>query len=50
MIAKPLIGIANRAMSAMVYAVDLGLTPSSRTRVTVLPEDKEEDEIGKYIA
>jgi len=39
-IQAPLVGIANTAMrDCMRYAIELGLSPSSRTRVTaVLPE------------
>ena len=42
---NPLVGIASRAIGDMVkYAIDLGMTPSSRSRVQALPERNLEDE------
>jgi len=40
MIQNPLVGVANKAMSDMVrYAVEFGMTPSARVRVTAIDED-----------
>ena len=42
---NPLVGIASRAMNdAIKFATDLGMTPSSRSRVQALPERNLEDE------
>ena len=39
-IQNPLVGIANKAKADMVrYAVEFGMTPSARSRVTATPED-----------
>lgn len=48
---NPLIGIANVARrDAARYAVELGLTPSARTRVKVNPPAKAESKAAKYLA
>jgi P27 family predicted phage terminase small subunit len=47
-IQNPMVGAANRAMADMMrYAVEFGLTPSSRSRVRV-EGVKDEDEAEKY--
>ena len=48
-IVNPVVGIANKAMADMArYATDLGMTPSSRSRVTPKPPIGEEDPSEKY--
>jgi P27 family predicted phage terminase small subunit len=49
-IQNPLVGIANRALAdCMKYAVELGLTPSSRTRINAEPK-QHDDPATKYLS
>lgn len=49
-IQNPLVGIANKAKADMVrYAVEFGMTPSARSRVTANPEDSaKENKAASY--
>jgi P27 family predicted phage terminase small subunit len=47
---NPLVGIEVRLLREMrAYMVELGLTPSARSRVQMVPADEEEDPFGKYL-
>ena len=49
MVLNPLVGAANRTMLIVSrLCVELGMTPSARTRVHVLPEDRN-DPAEKYL-
>ena len=44
-IQNPLIGIANKAKTAVVrFAAEFGMTPSARSRVSVTPQEKDAEE------
>ncbi len=49
-IQNPLVGIANKAKADMVrYAVEFGMTPSARSRVTATPEENaKENKAASY--
>ena len=48
-IQNPLVGIANKAAADYVkYAVEFGMTPSARARVTATPNDKQEDNLKEF--
>ena len=50
MVLNPLVGAANRTMLIVSrLCVELGMTPSSRSRVCALSEVEEEDPASKYI-
>lgn len=49
-IPNPLLGIANKAMADMMrYAAELGMTPSSRSRVVAKPPPDDDDPAAKYL-
>jgi len=50
-IQNPLVGIANKAKADMVrYAVEFGMTPSARSRVTANPEEHgKENKAASYL-
>jgi P27 family predicted phage terminase small subunit len=52
LIQNPVIGILNKARADVArFATDLGMTPSSRSRVTATPPDGgKEDPADKYFA
>ena len=44
-IQNPLVGVANKAKAAVVsYAAEFGMTPSARSRVSVVPQEKDVEE------
>lgn len=48
-IQNPLVGIANKAAADYVkYAVEFGMTPSARARVTATTNDKQEDNLKEF--
>ena len=48
-IQNPLVGIANKAAADYVkYAIEFGMTPSARARVTASPNDKQEDDLKEF--
>ena len=48
-IQNPLVGIANKAAADYVkYAVEFGMTPSARARVTASTNDKQEDKYQEF--
>lgn len=48
-IQNPIVGVANKAMAAMVrFAAEFGMTPSARSRIEAAPEGKAEDPARKY--
>jgi P27 family predicted phage terminase small subunit len=51
-IQNPLVGTANKAASDMVrYAVEFGMTPSARSRISAeAPNRSEQDPASKYLA
>ncbi len=49
LVQSPLLGVANTALKHMrAYLVEFGMTPSSRSRLSVTPETGPEDPMGKY--
>ena len=50
-IQNPLVGIANKAMADMVkYAVEFGMTPSARSRISAEPQSTDEAEAAAYFS
>lgn len=48
-IQNPLVGIANKAAADYVkYAVEFGMTPSARARVTTHPNDEKENKLAEF--
>lgn len=48
-IQNPLVGIANKAAADYVkYAVEFGMTPSARARVTATPNEEKEDKLREF--
>lgn len=48
-IQSPFVGIANRALDQMkMFLVEFGMTPSSRSRITVAGHDEKDNETAQY--
>jgi P27 family predicted phage terminase small subunit len=48
---NPLVGIANKAKADMVrYALEFGMSPSSRSKVNANPDDSEEDQYKEFFS
>lgn len=48
-IQNPLVGIANKAKADMVrYALEFGMSPSARARVTATPDDDKKNDLSEF--
>lgn len=48
---NPLVGTANKAQADMVrYALEFGMSPSSRSKVNATPDDHEKDALADFFA